>query len=458
MAGLSDLLRGGAPVDPPDEVLEMVQRVSREQKLREAGFGPEASGMGAFLKAAPTAGLGLGPPMPYSQTMPLKVAAGDDRDAVKALQRELKAKGYYTGPIDGKMEGGTAAAKRAFDAAEQQRSAGDLDRMKTENEAAKIAAERKAAEQKVVDRETGDAKLKKAEESLPWYSRAMRDWGQPAGIVAGGLAALLMRGKMVNKYNAGRAETAKSADDLMTGAPAPGTPVSQGNIGDRAGRVNEFWTTGQRGTAEQPFLSDPAAARGFRSNASAPQSADLYRPNAPMNMAKDAAIPAVGGIEYAGAHYVKGGAMERLDKANAAYNADPSDANLQALQKAKESVALYEGLERMGQATATVGLGTALLGGRVEKRPGTATADAERAAIDAYLAKAGGPPGGGPKLSGVLKQPPPLQLLAAPAPAPAPKPAVKGGSHPDHNWNEKAKRWQDPNDGNKFLTGPPPKG
>jgi hypothetical protein len=438
MAGLSDLLRGGAPVDPPDEVLEMVQRVSREQKLREAGFGPEASGMGAFLKAAPTAGLGLGPPMPYSQTMPLKVAAGDDRDAVKALQRELKAKGYYTGPIDGKMEGGTAAAKRAFDAAEQQRSAGDLDRMKTENEAAKIAAERKAAEQKVVDRETGDAKLKKAEENLPWYSRAMRDWGQPAGIVAGGLAALLMRKGMVNKYNTGRADTAKAADDLMSSAPTPGTPVSQSNIGDRAGRVNEFWTSGQGGAAQQPFLSDPTAARGFKSNANAPQSADLYRPNQNMNRLSDLAIPAAGGIEYAGANYMKRGAMERLDAANAAYNSDPSDANLQALQKAKENVALYEGLERMGQATATTGFVKSFLGGRVEKRPGTAIADAERAAIDSYLAKAGGPQGG-PKLAGVLKQPPPLQLLP---PKAATQPA---GHHAAYQ----------PRANGKFAAGPP---
>ena len=34
---------------------------------------------------------------------------------------------------------------------------------------------------------------------------------------------------------------------------------------------------------------------------------------------------------------------------------------------------------------------------------------------------------------------------------------VIGGSHPDHNWNEKAQRWQDPNNNNEFLSGGPPK-
>lgn len=452
MASLSEML-GFSPAQasaPQDEVLEMVQRARKA----EAGV-QEGTGLGNFLKRAPDALLGLGPPMPYSQTMPLKVAGGDD-DVVK-LQAEMKAKGYYGGKIDGKMGPETVAAKRAYDAAEQQRSAADLEKLRVQTEAAKIAEQKRAGEQKVVDRETGDAKLKQAEENMPWYGRVMRDYAQPVGMAAGGLAAFLLRRGMVNKYNSGRAETAKSADDLMRGAPPAGAPVTAGNVQDRAGRVNEFWTSGQRGAAQQPFLSDPAAARGFRSNANAPQSADLYRPNVPMNIAKDAAIPTVGAIDYGASNWMKRGAQEKEAAANKAYDANPSDANLQALQKAKENVALYEGGERSGQAMMLIGGGKALFGGRVEKRPGTATADAERAAIDAYLTKGArgvpGGPAGQPKLSTTLKQ---LQLLPAPAPqAAAPKPAVKGGSHPDHDWNAKAGRWQDA-DG-KFLPGPPPK-
>jgi hypothetical protein len=126
------------------------------------------------------------------------------------------------------------------------------------------------------------------------------------------------------------------------------------------------------------------------------------------------------------------------------------------LQKAKENVAMYQGGERSGQALMLMGGGKALLGGRVDKRPGTATADAERAAIDSYLAKGprGGPAGGppGPKLAGILQQPQPLQPLQLLAPQ---KPAAKGGTHPDHNWNEKLGRWQDVN--GRILPGPAPK-
>jgi peptidoglycan hydrolase-like protein with peptidoglycan-binding domain len=481
MAGLAEFLLGmrGTPEQPQDEVLDIVKRARREEELRQAGVASPSERPGVmadFLqRGLPTAMLGLGPPMPTTEKMPIPErfirTAGGENDNVKALQRMLKEKGYYKGPIDGNMGGGTAAAKEAFDKAEATKGAQDLERSKAsadaaraeadalraKTEAAKIAADEAAAQRKVQDRETGDAKLKKAEENLPWYSTIMRDYAQPLGIAGGTLAALRTRGKIINRYNTGREDLVRSADDLMKGAPPSGTPVNASNLGDRAGRVNEFWSKGQGRSPEQPFLSDPTAARGFKSNPDAPQSGGLYQPNLVMNRAMDAAVPLAGGVEYGLANYLKGGAQQRLDAAAKAYGDDPSDVNLQALQKAKENVAMYEGGERLGQTMASVGLAKSLFGGRVDKRPGTAIADAERAAIDAYLKK--NAPGGGPqpppRLASIVN--PAIEAAEAPLamPAPAPKPKPVGGSHPDHNWNAKAGKWQD-TDG-KFLSGPPPK-
>src|SRR5262249_48752764 len=166
--------------------------------------------------------------------------------------------------------------------------------------------------------------------------------------------------------NTAQQNAATAADTLMSGAPPAGTPVSQTNLGDRAGRVNEFWVNGQGRNPEQPFINDPAAPRGFRSNTDAPQSGDLYQPSLAKEVARNMVVPISGGIETAGAHWAKGNAQAGLDAATAAFNKNPSDANLDALQTAKEKVAFYEGLERMGQAGFTaglVGMGNSMLSG-----------------------------------------------------------------------------------------------
>ncbi len=472
MAGLSDFLMSlrGQPEPPPDEALDIVQKARRADEYRkQLGSEPGAGvgGLGGFLeKSLPTAFLGLGPPMPSMQTLPMPAQfkpKGDapsdksDTDTILKLQRDLRAKGYNI-PLDGVMGKETQRAKLDDEQKAQKQQGLDLERMRIEGESKAseaAAATAKAESDRIAatasNRETGDAKLKKAEADMPWYNRFFRDHGQEAGVLAGILGSMATRKMLIGGHKAVQGATTTAANELMAGAPPPGTPVSMGNIGDRAGRVNEFYTKG--GASEQPFLNDAAALRGMKSNPDAPQSAALYQPNLTKDILRNAIVPAGGALEYGGAHYVKGQAQEGLDKAIAAYNDNPSDTNLDALQTAKERVAFYGGLERMGQAGITAGViggGKTMLSDRTGVRPGTTAADAERAAIDAYLAKAAAPPKGSlPKLSTIIQEPLPV---APPAKA---KPVV-GGSHPDHTWNEKAGRWQDPNDNNKFLTGPPP--
>src|SRR5262249_19088050 len=155
--------------------------------------------------------------------------------------------------------------------------------------AAEAEANAKIAETNATatNRETADKKLKDAEAALPWYKSVFRDYSQPVGVGAGLLAAILTRGKLQKTANTAQQNAATAADTLMSGAPPAGTPVSQTNLGDRAGRVNEFWVNGQGRNPEQPFINDPAAPRGFRSNTDAPQSGDLYQPSLAKEVARN---------------------------------------------------------------------------------------------------------------------------------------------------------------------------
>jgi hypothetical protein len=438
-----------------DEVLEMVQRAVRqhekEQWKQAQGYDPNkplfpqtmerftaqavpyaATSAGAtFAGANPLAALlaaGAGTLLPTP-------AYGQDAEIVKKLQRDLKEKGYYQGPIDGKMEGGTAKAKKAFDDAqagseqqaierrkadaaaresEAKAAAAGAEAAKAKTESERITFEKGEADRKATQRAAGEKRLTEMEDNLPWQDRIFRDWGTPVSVGLGVLGGYLFKRGVVNRSDARAQAAAERGDRLMQGAPPAGTSVTAQNLPERSTRVNEFWTEGQHRIpgvsppVEQPFNMAPGTPRGMNPNPNAPQASQLYQPNTARNFATDVAAPAGFGVESLVSGYMEGQAQKRLDAATTAAQKDPSEINLRTLQKAKEDVAFWGGLETMGRIGALTYLGKGAITQRTNSRPHTGTAEAERNAIDVYLRRyGGGPNAGGPNPGGLVQPPPP---------------------------------------------------
>jgi hypothetical protein len=277
-------------------------------------------------------------------------AGANEPDMVKQLQAELKAKGYYSGPIDGVMGKGTQAAKDKFDAAEALRVQRDL------AEAQKAAAtaagegaraqqaetERRAreAETRSQEREQGAERMRQMEEAVPTWRKALRDYAAPAGYVTGAVAGGALRTGLVkgaNRWWQGKTSAAEELVDF-----AKGTPASA-----KVARTNEFW---RRGGGEVPFVNTPKTAPGFAANPAVTPTADLYQPPRAWNAITDLGATAGFAGESAYGQLVQGAAAdEELKAAREAVSADPSEANLNRLQAAKDNAAFAQLLTNFGR-------------------------------------------------------------------------------------------------------------
>jgi len=398
-----------------DEVLEMVERADRAEKFRRAfgvehdapdlqsqlwrKFGDDTRNQALIGALAPFVGANplVGPAVVGgTQILGSTPAYGQDAEMVKKLQRDLKEKGYYRGPIDGKMEGGTAEAKKAFDAAQSASEREKTERAKAD--AAAKASEAKATEataaleakrleeaaalREAEQRAAGNQRFKEIEAAEPWYDKIFRQHGEKLGWGLGIGLGLLGRHGMTSRYNANTARIAGDANRTMATAPPPGEPVTPQNMGDRIGRVNEFAVGGQSGgltgVRQQPFTVDAAAPHGARVNPDMPQASTLYQPNRAANAGRDVGVVGAFGIESYIADAQMDAAQERLDKAMIALAKKPNDEVLikQVLIE-RESVALWQTLKTQGRISAGAYGLSAAAQGRTHARPNTAPYERE---------------------------------------------------------------------------------
>ncbi len=360
-----------------------------------------------------------------------QAAAPADREATMALQRDLKAKGLYAGPIDGELGEGTRAAIKALEAREGEEKARrereadrELERLRLQTKAKETELEGQKVEDAKTKRETGNQRLKEIQDGMPWHQTALKDYGPVIGNALGfgmGMWSKGMAGKATERASE---KAATRADELMS-------PVA-GNLPQRVANVNQFWGEGQRpmfSKREVPFLPDTSASQGFKANAAAPTAADLYQPNKVSQYGRDAAVLGLYGTEYGvGEFHMKPQAQAELEAARAAVREDPSEANISRLVKAQNSAGIADVISNMGRMGGITHAGMLVKsGGPQHTRPDVAKAEAERIRIDSLLAKK--PPGGNAPPSppsGTGPQPPPLPptlppgtSLSAPAAPPA---------------------------------------
>jgi peptidoglycan hydrolase-like protein with peptidoglycan-binding domain len=372
------------PMSPGEAAMKLVQRrVPQEATMENAGSVVGTSLMGPVLGLAgrapgvATALLGLTHALPAG-------SEDGDRQGVMNLQRQLKEAGYYTGPIDGLMQGGTRDAKQRFEADQSQKQQLDIERAKAEAaakgaDAATAETARKAAEAEAATKRRleGEERLRQVETEVSPVRQVLREYGPIAGYAAGLIGGSATR-KGVTKLSDMATQKSASVADALMAAPAKDLP-------GRVSRVNQFWAQGQKplmSAPEAPFTAAPAAKAGFRPNPDAPQAAELYQPSRVRNGLTDLGIAGTFGAEsMVGQELLEPEARAELEKAQEAVNGDPSEVNIERLQSAKDRVAMAEFVKNMGRAGGASYLGSGLKYQRSNTRPNVSAAEAERLRI-----------------------------------------------------------------------------
>lgn len=384
-----------APVEPQPEPMSpgmaainlLRRRVPQEATAENAGKIGAATVLGPAMGAA----TGIASRFPlvssalYGLTHTMPAGSNDaDKQGVMNLQRQLKEAGYYQGPIDGVMGGGTAEAKKRFETDNVQKQQLEIERSKAEAaakgaEAATAETQRKAAEAEATNqrRSQGEERLRQLESEVSPARQVLREYGPIVGTLGG--VALGVGGKYgVNKVADALSKSRAAAADDILAAPATDLP-------GRVGRVNDFWARGQSpmfGGVQAPFVSAPGAKAGFRANPAAPEAANLYQPSKVKNALTDtAAVGAFGADWAAGQTVLEPEARAELEKAQQAVNADPSEVNIERLQVAKDRLAFAETVKNIGRGAAFAYPAAGIKFGRNPSRPNTGAAEAERIRI-----------------------------------------------------------------------------
>lgn len=309
--------------------------------------------------------------------------------AIMAEQRELSREGFYDGPIDGLDRERTQAARKAAAAARTQKlekdrafemekagSEAERERLKLQQQETKLRSEEAERNANLV--REGTARLNEQKQT-PWEKA--RPYAAPAFGAAMGLAERGGLGWLLGRQ---RRALNQRADDLSQG-------MGQGDVPERVGRVNQFWSEGapnspppfafQSGRQPYPWANDPASVAPnelFRSSGGA-----LQR-HGPIGI-----TGLTGGAEIGGGMYLLGPAQEKVAEARRAVQAPngATPANVRNMQQAEEELEQAKWMIRMGFGHIGGGVMGEMKGRIVQNktRPSVQRADTERGRVDQLI-------------------------------------------------------------------------
>lgn len=328
-----------------------------------------------------------------------------DKDLL-AKQQAWAAKGWYKKKPDGLPGTETNNAMRLqedFDAqrAEEDRKQKIRDRELGAQEGANAAttetarankakadADAERIRQKAIEDErtaarktAGDERMRDIEKNISPMSRAIRDYSSPIGMGLGIIAGAAGRGVGMWLNNRANKAAAAAGKEIMD-APAVGKNAVEEGIA-RAARANEFWRAG--GAKEVPFTMTSKAPLGFSENPNVTPLGKTYNPNIhPMTEATVGLAPLA---DSAYSEYKLHELAPQMAEVQKAIEQDPSEANIQHLQKLKDNEALFQGMSRGGQVWGTAhGIGA--VGQRFAKggvRPNMTAAETEQGQLQNML-------------------------------------------------------------------------
>ena len=322
-------------------------------------------------------------------------------------QRFLKAQGYYAGKIDGSIMGKTTEGMERWKA-------------KKEADLEKAEGERK-------DLVRRDALQSNRPDPL---MMALREYG-PAVLGIGALFGMkYMRGGAA-KASIKTAEAASNKlNKLITKGPVTGALNKRDE--NRFSNLNKLWQKGGASKDELPFKQDSVG--NYKPNAKAKLPEELFADSGVWQTVtkyvkgKDVAIILGGGLDVAIAQPFIDKANENLTKAEAAWNDTPSDETAKALEDAKNEVAAYTLLQRIGMGVAAGRILGTFGGAYAKPMPNIPGAASEQAKLKQFIAGRKPPP----KPRTPRRPPPPQPTPAGPTtglggPTQLPLPLKGGG-------------------------------
>lgn len=373
-----------------------------------------------YLPKLTTAALATGAALAPSMTEGAEnqqAALPKDPQQIKELQSRLRDAGYPV-TVDGIMRPGgeTERMFKQYQADEANRRAEDLKREELRVQGGRVDADTKtaeanarAAEAKLKETErqaeadriaaerqaAGDERMRDIEKNLSPMSRAIRDYSGPLGYLAGGVVGSLGRYAATSANNYISRGKAAAGDALMAeeiaGPAANVKGVARTAAQDttnlkRVARANDFWRTG--GAKEVPFTLTPGQAPGYAANPNVTNLAQTYNPKIhPVLEATTTALPAA---EATWAYGNEQDAKQEIKDATEAYSKDPSEANIQRINKANDNLAIWEGAGNFGRVWAGTNLGGAVASRFMKSAKGTqptkfASAEAEQLELQKAL-------------------------------------------------------------------------
>jgi hypothetical protein len=225
----------------------------------------------------------------------------------------------------------------------------------------------------------GGERLRQAEENVPPFSRMLRSYGELAGTGLGLALGGLGRWGMTRHANRAAAQRAVDVEASLN--------RNMSAVPGRVGRLNETWRQGGQG-ANPPFTSAPGTKYGVNVNPNAAPSSELFqgRPGIRGQVTgSDLAVMGGSAAEAGVAEYRLHHAHQELAAAQAAAQSDPSDLNIARLQQARDEVAFWQSLGRVGQAgVAGYGIAATKMP-RHYPRPDLSRADSELANLNRLI-------------------------------------------------------------------------
>lgn len=244
------------------------------------------------------------------------------------IQRILQRRGFYDGKIDGVI--GPQTRQALIQNRNDMRASIDAYRRELETARGRVA---QLEEQAAFERT-----------QAPAWKEMAREAGPLGGVLIGAAVGGLTRGRAVRSQLAKANTLAREANALLGSGPVSKSWTGANGLNQRVANVNQFWRLGGAGE-NVPFKTTPHGNLAPRAKPVEPS--NLYK-KPPRFSGTDIGVIGGGLTESGVSQFAYMDAKKELAAAQAAVEKEPNEANRARLERARDQVAIWDTMRRMG--------------------------------------------------------------------------------------------------------------